>query len=339
MDGVETVDRLRASGMRRSSIDLLPRIDRLVGLRRTDELNDTRLSRIHAALAAAPAGAILSGWAAAALHGIPNDFLDGTSHGTQGLPVELIVPPDSGAYERDGLRLRWAPCRVEDLVSYQGHPVTNGMRTATDLTRWAKYPEKALAAMDMCLRHGLASRYEIEHWQLPRMKGYRGIQLVRDAIAIATDRAESPMESELRYYWLESGLPSPNVNAEVYDLNGRFMGRIDLLDEESGYGAEYNGHWHEMWDRPVLDSRRMMGLRSLNLTMDDFTKDDFRGSRIACINARFRDGHARALARDSRHDAFRVAVAGPRFGTRITAPSQGLRGRRGRPPGRRSESW
>ena len=29
MDGVETVERLRASGMRRSSIDLLPRIDRL----------------------------------------------------------------------------------------------------------------------------------------------------------------------------------------------------------------------------------------------------------------------------------------------------------------------
>jgi hypothetical protein len=200
---------------------------------------------------------------AAALHGIPNDFLDGTSEGAQGLPVELIVPPDSGAYERVGLRLRWAPCRVEDLVSYQGHPVTNGLRTATDLTRWAKYPDTALAAMDMCLRHGLASRYEIEHWPLPRMRGYRGIQLVRDATAIATDRAESPMESELRYYWLESGLPSPNVNAEVYDLNGRFMGQIDLLDEESGYGAEYNGHWHEMWDRPVLDSRRMMGLRSL----------------------------------------------------------------------------
>lgn len=306
MEGVETVDQLRASGMPRSSIDMLPRIDSLVGLRQTSDLNDIRLRRIHAALAAAPTGAILSGWAAAALHGIPNDFLDGTSDGKQVLPVELIVPPGGGAYERRGLRLRWAPCRVEDLVTYHGHRVTNGMRTATDLTRWAKYPEKALAAMDMCLRHGLASRHEIEHVQIPRMKGYRGIQLVRDAIAIASDRAESPRESELRYYWLESGLPSPSVNAEVYDLRGRFMGRVDLMDEESGYGAEYNGHWHEMWDRPELDSRRMMGLRSLNLTMDEFTKDDFSATCIARINARFRDGHARALARDFRHDAFRL---------------------------------
>jgi len=92
------------------------------------------------------------------------------------------------------------------------------------------------------------------------MKGYCGIQLVRDAIAIASDRAESPRESELRYYWLESALPTPLVNAEVDDLRGRFMGRVDLLDEESGYGAKYNGHWHEMWDRPELDSRRMIGL-------------------------------------------------------------------------------
>lgn len=308
MNGVDTVDQLRVSGMTRSSIDLLPRIDGFVGLRQTNELNDGRLTRIHAALSAAPAGAILSGWAAAVLHGIPHDFLDGTSDGTQRLPVELIVPPDSGAYERDGLRLRWAPCRVDDLVSYHGHAVTNGVRTATDLTRWAKYPEKALAAIDMCLRHGLTNRHELEYVQLPRMKGYRGIQLVRDAIGVASDRAESPRESELRYYWLESGLPSPSVNAEVYDLRGRFMGRIDLMDEESGYGAEYNGHWHEMWDRPELDCRRMMGLRSLNLTVDEFTKVDVGGPGICGINARFRAGYALALARDGRHDAFRIGA-------------------------------
>ncbi len=323
MDGIDTVDELRATGMTRSSIDLLPRIDRLVGLRLTKELNDGCLTRIHAALAAAPAGAILSGWAAAVVHGIPNDFLDGTLDGTQRLPVELIVPPDSGAYERSGLRLRWAPCRVADLVTYHGHPVTNGVRTAADLTRWAKYPEKALAAIDMCLRHGLTTRQELEYKQLPRMKGYRGIQLVRDAIAVASDRAESPRESELRFHWLESGLPSPTVNGEVYDLRGRLMGRIDLLDEESGYGAEYNGHWHEMWDRPELDCRRIVGLRSLNLTMDEFTNLDVGGPGIAGINARFRDGYARALERDRRHDAFRIRTD-PRFGNRITAPTLGL---------------
>ena len=307
MDGVQTVDELRAGGMTRSAVDLLPRIDGLVGLRQTNGLNDSRLTRIHGALAAAPTGAILSGWAAAVLHGIPSDFLDGTSDGTQRLPVEFLVPPDGGSYERDGLKLRWAPCRIEDLVSYHGHPLTNGMRTATDLTRWAKYPEKALAAIDMSLRHGLATRREVVQF-LPQMKGYQGIQLVRDAIAVATDRAESPKESELRYYWLEAGLPSPSVNAEVCDLRGRFMGRIDLLDKESGYGAEYNGHWHEMWDRPVLDGLRMAGLRSLNLTMDEFTKVDVGGSGIAQIDAKLRAGHSLAQARDGRHDAFRITA-------------------------------
>ena len=313
MDGVHTVDALRASGLTRSSVDMLPRINSLVGLRQTNQLDDRRLTRIHAALVAAPAGAVLSGWAAAVLHGIPNDFLDGTSDGEQPWPVEFIVPPDGGAYERDGLRLRWAPCSAEDLVRYQGHAVTNGMRTAADLTRWAVYPEKALAAIDMSLRYGLTTRLELEQIQIPRMKGYRGIQLVRDAIAVASDRAESPMESELRYYWLESGLPMPSINSEIYDLRGQFMGRIDLLDEESGYGAEYNGHWHMMWDRPALDIQRLTALRSLNLTMDEFTVVDVGGPGIGQINARLQRGHALALARDGRHDAFRV-----------TAPSLGL---------------
>jgi hypothetical protein len=316
VDGVLRVDELRTSGMTRPFVDQLPRIDGLVGLRQTNKLHDSRLTRIHAALVAAPTGAILSGWAAAVLHGIPSDFLDGTSDGTVPRPVEFIVSPEGGAYERDGLRLRWAPCRIEDLVRYHGRLVTNGMRTAADLTRWAKHPEKALAAIDMSLRHGLTTRFELAQMQLPRMKGYRGIQLVRDALVIASDRAESPRESEMRYYWLESGLPSPTVNPEVYDLRGQFMGRIDLLDDESGYGAEYNGHWHEMWDRPEKDIRRLTGLRSLNLTMEEFTKLDVGGPGAGTINSRLRRGYALAVARDRRHDAFRIIT-----------PSLGLTGR------------
>jgi hypothetical protein len=316
VDGVRTVEELRLGGMTRPQVDLLPRIDGLVGLRRTNELEDSRLTRIHAALVAAPTGAILSGWAAAVLHGIPGDFLDGTFDGTVPRPVEFIVPPDDGAYERDGLRLRWAPCRPEDLVRYHGQLVTNGMRTAADLSRWARYPEKALAAIDMSLRFGLTTRLELERMQVPRMKGYRGIQLVRDALVIASDRAESPRESEMRYYWLESGLPSPRVNPEVYDLRGRFMGRIDLLDDESGYGAEYNGHWHEMWDRPEKDRQRLAGLRSLNLTLDEFTSMDVGSLGVGAINSRLRRGYALAAARDGRHDAFRIIT-----------PSLGLAGR------------
>jgi hypothetical protein len=60
MDGVLTVDELRAGGMTRPFVDLLPRIDGLIGLRQTNELDDSRLTRIHAALVAAPTGAILS---------------------------------------------------------------------------------------------------------------------------------------------------------------------------------------------------------------------------------------------------------------------------------------
>ena len=87
------------------------------------------------------------------------------------------------------------------------------------------------------------------------------------------------------------------------------MGRMDLLDAESGYGAEYNGHWHEMWDRPEKDVRRLTRLRSLNLTVDEFTTADIVGPGLGQVNSRFRAGYALAVARDVRHDAFRVATS------------------------------
>lgn len=71
MHGVLTVDELRASGLTRPGVDLLPRIDGLVGLRQTAKLDDPRLTRIHAAIVAAPSGAILSGWADAAYRKSP----------------------------------------------------------------------------------------------------------------------------------------------------------------------------------------------------------------------------------------------------------------------------
>jgi len=68
-----------------------------------------------------------------------------------------------------------------------------------------------------------------------------------------------------------------------------------------------------MWDRPEMDRRRLAGLRSLNLTMDEFTRVDIGHSGVGRINSRFRDGYALAVARDGRHDAFRTS-----------SPSQGL---------------
>ena len=121
---------------------------------------------------------------------------------------------------------------------------------------------------------------------------------------MASERAESPKESELRHYWLEAGLPRPIVNAEIFDPDGFFVGRVDLLEPVSGYCAEFDGHWHQMWGRPEYDAKRAARLTSLNLTMDVFTRAALSGDEFSGLLARLDEGYRRAVGRDPRHDAW-----------------------------------
>ena len=303
MDGIQTCGQLLDGGLTRRNIDRLTRVDGLTGIRQLESVPDCRLDRIHAALAVAPADAVLSGWAAAVLHGVPSDFLDGTWDGKAMMPVQFSVPAKAGARQRRGVRLRWSTVPAEQTVTYEGRLVTNGQRTAVDLARWSRTPARALTAVDLSLRHGLATSQELQAF-LPMMKRRQGMPLVRAAIGMGTVDAESPKESELRYYWLEAGLPRPIVNAWIYDLRGICMGRVDLLEPVSGYVGEFNGHWHEMWDRPMLDASRNAGLRSLNLTLDEFTSFDVGGKGQCLIEERLTSGCAKAQQRDPRHDAW-----------------------------------
>lgn len=303
MDGVQRFGSLRATGMARSQVDALPRVGGLRGLRLLSAPGDPRLARIQAALEVAPPGAVLSGWAAAVMHGVPADMLDGTWEGTAERPVEFTVPMAAGQWQRRGLRLWRGPLGAADVLSCQGAAVTTGVRTAVDMTRWSRFAPRAVALLDMSLRHGLTTSAELAAY-LPSMRGYRGVGFVRAAAPVASARAESPKESELRYYWLEAGLPPPIVNAEIFDPDGFLVGRVDLLEPESGYCAEFDGHWHQMWGRPEADARRARKLVSLNLTMDVFTRAALNGDEFGGLLARLVEGHRRALARDRRHDAW-----------------------------------
>ena len=303
VDGIRTYGQLLDEGLARRQIDHLTRVDGLAGIRQLEPGPDRRLDRIHAALAVAPADAVLSGWAAAVVHGVPSDFLDGTWDGKAMMPVEFSVPDKDGARRRRGVRLRWSTVPAADTVTYQGWLMTNRLRTTVDLARWSRTPARALAAVDLSLRHGLTTVQELQAF-LPLMKRRQGIPLVRAAAGVGTMDAESPKESELRYYWLESGLPPPIVNAWIYDLRGTCMGRADLLEPVSGYIGEFNGHWHEMWDRPTLDASRNASLRSLNLTLDEFTSLDVGGQGRPLCEERLLSGYAQAQQRDPRHDAW-----------------------------------
>lgn len=296
---VRTTGELLAAGMTRHGVDQLPRIDGLGGLRVVgEEPHDSRLVRIQAAWAKAPAKSVLAGWAAAVVHGVPADFLSGTVDGHRALPVDLSVTATYGSCDVRGLRLRRSRIPQEQLVSVGDMVLTSGPRTALDLARWTRRKDRRLAMLDLSARFGLLDPTTFLAFLDP-LGGLHGLGGVRELVPLVSSRAESIPESELRLAWLEADLPSPLVNQPVHDRRGNFVARPDLLDPESGLIAEYQGFWHERDLAPEEDAVRRRKLESMNLTVVEIWKKD--RDRVQEL---LREGQARAQARDRRMDTW-----------------------------------
>ena len=84
--------------------------------------------------------------------------------------------------------------------------------------------------------------------------------------------AESPMETRLRWLLLQAGLPRPEVQANLHDANGRFVGRADLYYPSARLVIEYDGVNHR--DRLVEDNRRQNLLVNAGYRLLRFTAAD-----------------------------------------------------------------
>ena len=305
---VRSVRELVEQGWTRRAIDGLPRPKDTHGIRVVTgpEAAYSVSARVQHALLGAPPDGVLSGWAAAAMHGVPDSFLDGTSDGVQRLPVDFSVDRVVGRHVRTGLRIRRSPVPDEDQLVSEGVRLTTARRTALDLARWARYESTALAMLDMCYRHGLIEPLSFSRYLAP-LKRLHGLKLVRTTSPMMIDQAESPQESELRYVWSTSGLPRPVANPRVYDRIGNFVARIDLLDPETGFGAEYQGYWHLLDGAAEQDHARFAKFDRMNLTIVPIWKHDMATGDVV---ARLNRGYRKANARDQRFDSWTCQVRG-----------------------------
>ncbi|PJJ65455.1 DUF559 domain-containing protein [Compostimonas suwonensis] len=79
-----------------------------------------------------------------------------------------------------------------------------------------------------------------------RLDGFtgRGRRVLREALPLIREGSESRPESILRLTLGRAGLPEPEVNAEVHDGSGRFVGRGDLVYRAWKVVVEYDGDQH-----------------------------------------------------------------------------------------------
>jgi hypothetical protein len=264
---------LFASGMTSWEVRTAPRAGSLYGVRATESADvDAVYVRLAALAKAMGARAVVAGWTAAVLAGVPARFIDGTANGQTELP--LCVNPRGHQPHRRGVKFTYSGLDDADIVTRHGVSVTRGVRTTFDCIRLAPWTDRGLAWADACIRFGLTTPDELAAYAEERRR-WPGIRRVRELIPMLSPFAESPMESVMRYEWIGAGLPQPLVNPSLYDQSGRFIARVDLLDEATGLVGEYDGTWHREGLQPWKDATRERLLRPWGLTICKLGGPDF----------------------------------------------------------------
>lgn len=240
------------------------------GVRRPTHDESTRTRIAAAALLLPPTGAI-GGWAAAHLRGVP--WHEGTRADGTALSVPLVVPPPAQIRPQAGVLVCRSTLDPAEVDVVDGLRVTGHARTAFDLARAGSVAD-ALGSVDAYLRATRLSRAEL--WAEVAKRGrWTGVPQARVVAGLADPMAASPQESWLRLVWLQAGLPMPLVNVPVFDRDGVFVGKPDLLDPASGLAGEYEGDQHRtdatQWRTDVGRYRRFerLGLLVVRATAAD----------------------------------------------------------------------
>ncbi len=191
-------------------------------------------------------------------------------------PIRVFLPARRGRLRNDLADSGERTFRSDDIVEIDGLRVTTPIRTAWDLGR-SRWPERSLSALDQMLRLNVFSHQELVAG-VERFRGERWVTRLRAMAPLADGRAESPPESVLRLRWIEAGLPTPFPQYELWH-SGEFLARLDIANEELGYGDEYDGdEWHSSPEQRAHDrNRRALCEQRANWLISKFVKRNLFG--------------------------------------------------------------
>jgi hypothetical protein len=225
-------------------------------------------ARVAAVLLTAPPGATVSHQTAAALSGvaIPLQPADG--------PVHITVSTGSAVRARQDRSIHRSPLSEAEVAQHRGIPMTTPERTWRDLAMLLT-PPALLAVTDQLL--GMGCPILGLQTQLARRPSGRGAARARAVLPVADPRAESPMESVLRWLLHAAGLPRPELQHEVLGPGGRFLGRADLAWPDRKVLVEFDGDVHRERDVFVNDLRRQNRLVAEGWIVLRFTSADVLG--------------------------------------------------------------
>ena len=176
-------------------------------------------------------GAVIARESAAVLHGI-------ALLGRLPEQVQLVRVGRAGGRRTTATRTLSAPLDYE-VVERDGVSIASVAQTLVDLGRRRSFASN-LTSLDHALRQEWVTKeYLLE--VVNRHPGTRGNACVRRWIELADPQSESPGESLSRAVMIEHHLPAPELQREVRDARGTFLGRVDFIWPELGVIGEFDG--------------------------------------------------------------------------------------------------
>lgn len=215
------------------------------GVRARQEAADLGERMAHLALVMTPEQ-YFSHDTAARMHGIPLP--------ARYLPSEKLhvsAPYPARAMRRPGVtghQCKDAKVRVVELL---GHPVADALSTLCALASRLDVDD-LVAAGDALVREGASDAFGRRRKAIPRdvlierLTAFRGPGRgkLQTAVHLIRKGSESRMESLLRLLILRADLPMPELNVDIFDENGSFIGRGDMVYWAEHTIVEYDGGQH-----------------------------------------------------------------------------------------------
>jgi hypothetical protein len=287
-------------GWRRTSAGLY------VPARVTDDLVEQRIIEQGARLR----HGVVTGWAALRLHGA--GYLDGLGRdGRTRLRVQVAANGDR-IRPSEAVDVRRVGVDEEDVVMRYGVRCASPERGLFDAMRWAECLEDRVIAADMSAAAELTS--------VRRARAYvRALEhahdrlLALEALTWADEDAQSPQEVRLRLIWRRwFDWAPPLTNRTVLSLDGRRLGRPDLVSERLGMGAEFDGAEHRNRARHRRDVRRLDDFQRAGLEIATFVGADLDDEDLVVARLQATRRRVRPEQR-----AWRLAPVGPSLDERL----------------------
>lgn len=169
-----------------------------------------------------------------------------------GPTLHFVGPPTLVNRRLPGIQVHPSSLGCDDAVLVEGVWCTPAARTACDVVRLTA-PIDGLATLDAALRSTWCTREDLAV-AAAAQSGLREVIRLRRLIPHADHRAESPMESRMRWRFLDGGLPPPELQIRVGNaMAERFL---DTGWLEHRVGAEFDGLEAHMTAEQLRDDRR-----------------------------------------------------------------------------------